>query len=157
MPILTLDDMSDEERESMFKKSNAVEMLPSEEEAIYRCILAERESYECRSSFSSVETMNDLEKAVLSFAHRLRNRIAEVGFVAIVSTDLMDEDNYDMYEGDIIEWHPKVLVDRRIIGSNDIDHDKKAYEVKHGLADGKVGRYDINSIWHDDPDARKLL
>ena len=155
--LITLDDMSDDERSMLFQKNNAVDLLPSEEEAIYKCILAERESYECKSSFHSAQTMNELMTAVRGFAHRLQNRIAEVGFRAIVSMDLSDPDNYDMYEGDVIEWHPSVLIDSRISGSNDIDHDKKAYEVKHGLADGKVGRYDINNVWHDDPDARKLL
>ena len=154
--FLTLD-KADDDFNSMFKKNNAVELLPSETEAIYRCVLSERRSYECQQSFSNIETVNDLKKAVVLFAHRLESRIAEVGFVAVVSTDTSDPDNFDMYEGDVIEWHPSVLIDRRIGGDIELDHEKKAWEVRDGLADGKPGHYDVNNVWHDDPGNKKVI
>lgn len=132
-----------------------LDMLPSEEESVYKCIADERASFQCNEEFSSVDDVESLKRAVIGFASRLTSRISEVGFVAVVSTDLMNPDNFDLYDGmgeTRIEWHPSVTIVDRVSGKTSIDEDKRGYEVRHGLADGKVGRLKGGREWDDDPD-----
>lgn len=137
--------------------STKVDMLPSEVNAIYQCIVDERKSFECIQSFKSVETVDGFKEAVKRFAYRLENRIAEVGFKAVVSTDMLDPDNFDIYDDSTIEWHPSVLIDSRLSGSNAIDHDKKAWEVREGLADGKASHMDVHGQWHEGSGNKKSV
>lgn len=139
---------------------DGVDVLPSEEEAIYRCILDERGSLQCHEEFSAVDDVDSLMKAVRGFASRLIQRISEVGFVAVVSTDLTDPDNFDMFDGmgdTRIEWHPKVDIVARTSKVAEIDEEKRGYEIRHGLADGRVGRLRNGNEWDDEPDAKKIL
>ncbi len=145
---------------SNVSKNNGVDVLPSEEEAINQCIVDEKNSLQCHEEFSSVDDVDSLMRAVRGFASRLRQRISEVGFVAVVSTDLTDPENFDMYDGlgdTRIEWHPRVDIVARTSGQSDIDEEKRGYEVRHGLADGRVGRLRGGREWDDDPDSRLIL
>lgn len=135
-----------------------VDALPSEQEAIYRCILDERDSMQCHNEFSSVDDVASLQTAVRGFANRLTQRISEVGFVAVVSTDLMNPENFDLYEGmgeTKVEWHPTVNIVARTSGKEpEADEEKRGYEIRHGLADGRVGRLKGGREWDDDPEGR---
>lgn len=132
-------------------KNRNFQLLPSEEERIYQCINAERDSFQTQQSFRSVESRRDLIRAIQGFAVRLEQRIAEIGFRAVVSIDPMDPDNFD-FIGDALQWHPKVEIISRIDGDYSFDYDRAGYEVRHGLADGRVGRMDEHGNWDDDPD-----
>lgn len=140
-------------------KNEELNLLPSEENDIYRCIVDEKNSFECHQSFKSVENLNDFKKAVFGFSDRLTKRIAEKGFVAIVSVDYTDPENLDIYEDDSIEWHPTVDIvdrtDKSKTGGHDLD--KKMWEARHGFADGKPGRFIGGNIWTDEPDAKKTF
>lgn len=128
-----------------------LELLPSEDYAIRNAINEERTSYSTEQEFHNVESRDDLIKAIRGFAVRVQNRIAEVGFEAIVSCDLNDPENFDFY-GDALDWHPTVNIIRRISKTSGFDYERKAHEVRHGLADGKIGRMKANGEWTDDPD-----
>lgn len=143
-------------------RNSSVDMTPSEENAIYKAIVDERYSDETQRVFHSIETGDDLESAVKDFARHLVYRIANVGFVAAVSTDLYDTDNFDMSgtEGSwSIIWHPKVEILKRTDGKTEVDLDEEqiAYEVRHGEADGKTGHFDKQGKWSDDPDSSKII
>lgn len=143
-------------------RNTGVDMTPSEENAIYESIVEERYSQETQRVFHSIETGDDLERAVKDFARHLVSRISNVGFVAAVSTDLYDTDNFDMSgtEGHwSIVWHPKVEILKRVDGKteSDLDEEQIAYEVRHGEADGKTGHFDKQGRWSDDPDTSKMI
>lgn len=138
------------------QKNRNFQLLPSEEERIYQCINSERESFQTQQAFRSVESRKDLISAVRGFANRLEQRIAEIGFKAVVSTDLKNPDNFD-FIGDALQWHPRVEIMSRIDGDYNIDYDKAGYEVRHGLSDGRVGRIDEHGNWNDDPDRVHLI
>lgn len=143
-------------------RNKMFDILPSEKNKIKDCIVAERSSMECKTQFSQAYDSDSLLEAVYSFARRLRSRIYDAGFVADVSTDIKDEDNYDIFEDQSGEstfiWHPKVTVLNRVDDKKDsYDVEKASYEVKHGVADGRVGRLKGGNVWDDDPDRKKVF
>lgn len=138
-----------------------LDLLPSEENAIYQAVVDERYGQESVNAFHAIETTDDLKRAVQGFARRLVARIADVGFKAVVSADLMDTDNFDMYGDEdhpTIEWHPRVDITGRIDDNGKSeDHDRRAYEIRTGQADGKVGRITENGEWSEDPYSKKVI
>lgn len=143
-------------------RNTGVDMTPSEENSIYQAIVDERYSQETQRVFHSIDDGRDLENAVKDFSRRLVSRIFSTGFVALVSTDLYDTDNFDMFGNDdhwSIIWHPRVDIVKRVDGKNEseLDEEQIAYEVRHGQADGKTGHFDSQGNWTDDPDSSKMI
>ena len=135
-----------------------IDLLPSEEEKIYQCIVDEKNSFQCRQQFQAVITVDDFSRAVRAFSTRLMHRISDIGFIALVSADVNDEDNLDIYDDDSVEWHPKVFILSRIHDNDKhTDIERRQFEVRHGQADGKVGRLLDGKIWTDDPDSKKMF
>ena len=141
--------------------SQFTELLPSEDNAIQQAILDERKSIDTHRDFHFAEDIDDYADAVRRFAHRLESRLAEIGFKAVVSVDMMDTDNFDM-EGDdynpTIIWHPRVdIIDRIDDSGKSGDIERRVHEVRNGLADGKVGHMNEHGEWSSDPFARKII
>ena len=113
---------------------NNITMLPSERNAIRIAILKEIQSDSTKRNFDSVHTIKDLQDAANHLATEIENRIADIGFIAKVSRDILSADNFDMYDGDRIEWHPQVTIVSRIV-DKETDFDRMQYEVKAGIAD----------------------
>lgn len=137
------------------------ELLPSEDNAIQQAILDERNSAETVNDFHFAEDIDAYTNAVRRFAHRLESRLADTGFKAVVSVDMMDPDNFDM-EGDdynpTIIWHPKIdIIGRTDDDGKSEDHERRVHEVRNGLADGRVGHMNERGEWSDDPFARKVI
>lgn len=132
----------------MVHKGGNISLTPSERMSINACSTDEINSAECNRSFASVASVADLQDAVQSFATRLANRIAEKGFDAEVSTDLLDPDNFDFAKNGALVWHPHVTVVGR---HNAYNPDKDVWEVQHGYVDGVEGTMDASGNMHDLP------
>lgn len=138
----------------------AVDVLPSEKNAINAAVAYESASQETVRAFHDAESWNDLTDAVRAFSGRLTDRVASLGFVVNVSTDMFDPDNFDMYgnpDAPSIVWHPKVDVVARMDNKKDLDEDKRAYEIRTGQADGKVGRVKTDGTWDEEPFSSKMI
>jgi hypothetical protein len=144
-------------QDGVFKSDQEINIIPSEKILIKQAIMAESDSNETRNAFHFKETVKDLQDAVDGFAMRLMNRIAEIGFSSFVSNDMKNPDNWDMYEDGSMIWRPEVRIKDRLKGSSEIDHDKKAYEVRHGFEDGRIGRMIGGNTWTQDPDSKLFL
>lgn len=130
----------------MVRKDKHVNLTPSEHMSINACTIDEINSAECNRSFANVSNVADLQSAVQSFAIRLANRIAEKGFDAEVSVDLLNPANFDFAKDGALVWHPEVT----IVGRRDAyNMDKDVWEVQHGYVDGVEGTMDAHGNMHD--------
>jgi hypothetical protein len=72
-----------------------------------------------------------------AFETEARQRFAEIGLV--VGSVQWDADVADDPNDNSLYWIPRPIISARVDKIEEIDHNKMAHEIQHGLLDGKEG------------------
>lgn len=76
-------------------------------------------------------------KMMKAFEIEARNRFAEIGLV--LSAVQWDADVADDPNDHNLYWVPRPIISARVDKIEEIDHNRMAHEIQHGLLDGREG------------------
>lgn len=111
------------------EKTQVAEIITYMQRKLGKCLTYEKEETKVR--------------ALAQWANEAENRFKEIGLVCIV-------DPYDVAEDK--QGNPVLSPEFNITGrleDVEIDHAQVAHEVQHGLADGRIGKVDLDGRWTD--------
>lgn len=126
----------------MTMKTDYVEPYPDEVLALHETLTKIQNAF-LGKTFDR-QTRHDFELSVV-------DKIADLGFVAVVDWDIMEAPDGNSY------YLPAVDVVRRIVPEPETDFDRVQWGVRKGLEDGQPGYIRADGSHHEEPIKKTIL
>jgi hypothetical protein len=151
---------------SASRTNDVKDLYPSERKAAQGIMQALRLKHLFRAQGSNTEkqaAVGNIEgipvcdselRMMKAFEIEARQRFAEIGLV--VSHVQWDADVADDPNDQNLYWIPKPIISARVDKIEEVDHNRMAHEIQHGLLDGQPGFVREDGTRREDPKSKTI-